>query len=400
MDPGAYRVSFGVSPHEARHERVENDCEACILARIGGDEQMVCDLRATLLGRRKKDKPRSGLERLVDAWVENLDVTTKEVLKETSDQIGKDVRGLRKEMQKLRREEKKKTGRSGILDSHISMSRPQSRAQVGSSMGTPKQSQSEWDSSDSTLNASSPFNPSRAMPTSQPLDDEAGTIHVLYDDRRSWSDNDDRDSRSLLNSHADSRSIMHNQDDREDVDQDFEDELLDYYGALTASEAGSRNSIHPAFARKDSETYTGISYPTATAYRNSVIFDSAAGTFTQRSQSQNTSTRANASNPFSNSNSSDAGLMPAALAPRKAYTAYTASEYSRTDGFDDYSSRAESHALFDGRLRRNAEEQAEKYRKLVEMEEEFVVLPPRMNGFAAEREVNRSSPSTRWTDLY
>ncbi|EKD20209.1 hypothetical protein MBM_02161 [Drepanopeziza brunnea f. sp. 'multigermtubi' MB_m1] len=105
MDPDLYRVTFACMPDEERFERVPSECEACILASVGGSPSMLFDLRASMLGRRKKGKHEPRLLRLVDAWMEWT--AQGDVLRTASDSFAKDVRACRRRMQKARRQQKR-----------------------------------------------------------------------------------------------------------------------------------------------------------------------------------------------------------------------------------------------------------------------------------------------------
>ncbi|KAI9050106.1 hypothetical protein LZ554_006249 [Drepanopeziza brunnea f. sp. 'monogermtubi'] len=110
MDPDLYRVTFACMPDEERFERVPSECEACILATVGGSSSMLFDLRASMLGRKKKSKHEPRLLRLVDAWLEGTGQG--DVLRTASDSFAKDVRACRRQMQKVRRQ-KKRAGQDG-----------------------------------------------------------------------------------------------------------------------------------------------------------------------------------------------------------------------------------------------------------------------------------------------
>lgn len=71
LDPQTYEKTFDVLPSEPRYKSIEIGCEACALAYIGGDVDILRDLKATLLSRtsRTEEKRKPRLARFVDAWI-------------------------------------------------------------------------------------------------------------------------------------------------------------------------------------------------------------------------------------------------------------------------------------------------------------------------------------------
>lgn len=101
MQPDFYRQAYQVSPSEPRYQRVASGCEACILATIGGNRDIVRDLWASILGRRKKNREMKGWIDVVRAWGkwhENF-----EALKLESTGLGREICKCRKHLQALRR---------------------------------------------------------------------------------------------------------------------------------------------------------------------------------------------------------------------------------------------------------------------------------------------------------
>ncbi|ORY70021.1 uncharacterized protein BCR38DRAFT_97854 [Pseudomassariella vexata] len=90
MPPDAFSGVFGANPRDDRLVRVENGCEACILAVVGGNGRTLADLRACLAGRkvcnywtsflehpmqdshRPKRRPSPRLLRVVEGWIDYL----------------------------------------------------------------------------------------------------------------------------------------------------------------------------------------------------------------------------------------------------------------------------------------------------------------------------------------
>lgn len=112
-----YRQLFNI-PEEDEFpvEMVHGGCEACILSVVGANLQMLSDLRASMLGRRKKGLPRPRLLKIVDAWIDGtghgLDI------RRDSDELGKEIRKCRRQMQKARRQ-KRRNIKEGIIENDI-----------------------------------------------------------------------------------------------------------------------------------------------------------------------------------------------------------------------------------------------------------------------------------------
>lgn len=114
MDPDLYRVKFGATPYDARHGWVASGCEACILAAVGGDYMILHDLRASIVGRRKKrPKRESRLLNIVEGWLDASKIGDE--LRSTSDQLGREIRPHRKMLRAERinrREERSRAERT------------------------------------------------------------------------------------------------------------------------------------------------------------------------------------------------------------------------------------------------------------------------------------------------
>ncbi|RFU31005.1 hypothetical protein B7463_g5328, partial [Scytalidium lignicola] len=109
MDEDLYRVTFDATPYDARYERFPSGCEACILAAVGGNQTIISDLRAAILGRkRKRQKRESRLLKIVEGW---MDWTGRgEELRSSSLELGREIRDFRKMLmaEKDERREKEK----------------------------------------------------------------------------------------------------------------------------------------------------------------------------------------------------------------------------------------------------------------------------------------------------
>ena len=113
MGAEIFNVCFDAVVGGERLESVEGGCEACILAVVGGNERVLEDLRASMLGRKKKMRPAPRLLGLVEEWIKGTgrsDAICKE-----SDELGRKIRGCRRQLQMARRQ-KEKYFRAGIVD--------------------------------------------------------------------------------------------------------------------------------------------------------------------------------------------------------------------------------------------------------------------------------------------
>lgn len=99
-----YTASFPCIPAEQRFEKVPGGCEACILSSVGGNFQILADLRTSLVSRRKKGCADPRLLKLVDVWINWT--TCCEAIVNDSDELGKEMRAIRREMQQEKRERK------------------------------------------------------------------------------------------------------------------------------------------------------------------------------------------------------------------------------------------------------------------------------------------------------
>lgn len=103
MVPGVYYLAFGEV--SIGRERMASGCEACVLAAVGGDDAALSDLRAALVGRRKRNRPVAELLPLVEAWI-GCSHRSEEIYAE-SNVLGAEILRCRREMQKARRWEKR-----------------------------------------------------------------------------------------------------------------------------------------------------------------------------------------------------------------------------------------------------------------------------------------------------
>lgn len=116
MSHDLYRVTFQAEPHDARHTRIHSDCEACILAAVGGNRQILSDLRTSMLGRRKKRGPIARLLKLVEAWIEWTG--EQDAIRAHSDELAKEVRAVRRQMRATRQQMRNNLA-EGIVDDMV-----------------------------------------------------------------------------------------------------------------------------------------------------------------------------------------------------------------------------------------------------------------------------------------
>ncbi|TAQ87874.1 hypothetical protein B7494_g3808 [Chlorociboria aeruginascens] len=109
-----YRNLVNAMPEDPCFERVASGCEACILSVVGGDHGILSDLRASMIGRKKKGHPtRPRLLPLVESWI-NWTGQGDEI-RCKSDMLAKTIRRCRRQMQHARRQTRRNI-EEGILD--------------------------------------------------------------------------------------------------------------------------------------------------------------------------------------------------------------------------------------------------------------------------------------------
>lgn len=106
MTPDLYRQAYQATPSDPRYERVASGCEACILASIGGNREIIRDLYASVLGRRRKGKVMEGWIDVIRAWGSwqgNFEAVTMECAG-----LGHEIGRVRKRLQKMRKEARRR----------------------------------------------------------------------------------------------------------------------------------------------------------------------------------------------------------------------------------------------------------------------------------------------------
>jgi hypothetical protein len=102
MSPSLFRSSYPSHLSDQRHKRIKSGCEACVLAAIGGNHTMLSDLRASVLGRKKKDHPQAPLLPFIESWIEWTG--RGDAIRSESEIVMKEIRKCRRQMQKARRQ--------------------------------------------------------------------------------------------------------------------------------------------------------------------------------------------------------------------------------------------------------------------------------------------------------
>ncbi len=125
MSPGRYRTQFRAMPDEERCERVQSGCEACILAFVGGNAQVVRDLRTSMVGRARRGHE-SRLWGLVEAWTRGFERA--EWIRDESERVGrlvmKERRRARRRRRRERRERRLKRKNGGMAKTGIERAGP------------------------------------------------------------------------------------------------------------------------------------------------------------------------------------------------------------------------------------------------------------------------------------
>ncbi|KAH9223165.1 hypothetical protein DL95DRAFT_498134 [Leptodontidium sp. 2 PMI_412] len=116
MSPDLYRVTFQCQPEDKRFDRIASDCEACILATVGGNIQILKELRTSMLGREMKRKKRARLLPLVEAWIEWADAAG--AIRADSNILAREVRSCRRQMQEARRQKRRNLAK-GIVEEPV-----------------------------------------------------------------------------------------------------------------------------------------------------------------------------------------------------------------------------------------------------------------------------------------
>jgi hypothetical protein len=107
LSPLIYNQTFGAKATDISYECITSGCEACILAAVGGNSQIVTDLRISVLGRKKTHHVPDPLLLLLETW---LDWTGHgDELRKDSILTVKEIRHFRRHSQKARRRERNST---------------------------------------------------------------------------------------------------------------------------------------------------------------------------------------------------------------------------------------------------------------------------------------------------
>ncbi|CAI4217962.1 unnamed protein product [Parascedosporium putredinis] len=99
----AFRMIFGRLPEHSEYVRlveVVGGCEACVLSCIGSRGELLADLRANMLARATRGKPR--LLKFVDGWIDCFDDESAKKIREQSEAMGKELGKARSQRHRLK----------------------------------------------------------------------------------------------------------------------------------------------------------------------------------------------------------------------------------------------------------------------------------------------------------
>lgn len=324
------------APEEHReYERIENDCESCILSRIGGDKQALSDLRTNLIGRRKKRGPKPRLLALVESWIANLPENDNNEVLSKSDKLGREVREIRRSMQKERRRLKDKS-----LEQEMEIKRRSDELEAREA-GRQSVEMTE-----------------RARDPALICSGSSNTVTVPFCYRSGGQEE------PLLGQNQGPNGAEESNEEHDPVES-----IIDFYSHRLSANFAPRTSMHPAF-------------------KDSMIFDPQSGTFQAR-QSQSRS-RSNTPLPQyipprppvpkPNPRNTIHELANTRSQHRRAEI-YTPSLYPQASTYEPAStiftpSRRNSLPHLPSSLRYNAEERAREYRNLVGSELNADGTPP------------------------
>lgn len=100
-EPAAYHYLFNVKERGPRLEFVTTHCEACILSRLGGNLQILSDLRVCAETRRRKGSPTPRIIRFLEAWLYWSGDSDR--VKQSSEPLLRKVRAERRRLRQERR---------------------------------------------------------------------------------------------------------------------------------------------------------------------------------------------------------------------------------------------------------------------------------------------------------
>jgi hypothetical protein len=106
MSEELYEQTYGADAMS--YERVEGGCQACVLAAVGCDPDVVTDLMAAIYGRKRRHKPYDGLIHMVRQFILCLENGTALVV--DARKLGKEIVKTRKQLQderKIRRQQRR-----------------------------------------------------------------------------------------------------------------------------------------------------------------------------------------------------------------------------------------------------------------------------------------------------
>ncbi|KAH7272921.1 hypothetical protein B0J15DRAFT_573761 [Fusarium solani] len=152
MGAEAFGAVFGYAQVASCPKPVKSGCEACIMSVIGGRDQALLDLRASLFsrtggyGRKSRKEPR--LLRLLESWIDHFGRDRADAIRRQSEMLADTLRAVRLQ-EKRKKEERNNDTRSSKSSRH-----PVSRAEsvtkkveqevIAKNRGLPRQGASGW----------------------------------------------------------------------------------------------------------------------------------------------------------------------------------------------------------------------------------------------------------------
>ncbi|KAK7428622.1 hypothetical protein QQZ08_004884 [Neonectria magnoliae] len=113
----AFHFVFGYDCPAQDIMPVDSQCEACIMAVIGGRPSLLSDLRANMVAREsqypKKRRMRPRLWSLVDSWISHFDTDTRESIFQMSNDLGAEIAALNDDIRRQKEKNSKTRAESG-----------------------------------------------------------------------------------------------------------------------------------------------------------------------------------------------------------------------------------------------------------------------------------------------
>ncbi|KAI1417480.1 hypothetical protein F5Y13DRAFT_58852 [Hypoxylon sp. FL1857] len=126
-EPSLYCQCYGTPPFENHMVFVQSSCEACILAALGANARVLADLRATLVDRVERRRPRKDgrpakearLSRYVEEWINHLQPERAAKCKAMSETVLTQLRATRSELTQWRNRRRKERRNSQLANQPV-----------------------------------------------------------------------------------------------------------------------------------------------------------------------------------------------------------------------------------------------------------------------------------------